>query len=82
MLEARLKNAARRALEQRQAKVALLAGRLQEMSPLTVLSRGYAIALGPGGRALRHAVEAPVGSVVKLRLHDGVLRARVEGGEP
>ena len=81
-LEARLRGEGRRTLEQRAARVALLAGRLQEMSPLTVLGRGYAIALGPDGKALRSAAEAPVGSSIQLRVHRGTLIARVEGHQP
>lgn len=78
-LEGRLKGEGRRTMEQRTARLALLAGRLQEMSPLTVLSRGYAIALGPRGEALREARGAPVGSTIQVRLHEGTLLARVEG---
>lgn len=77
--EGRLLSEGRRTLEQRGARLALLAGRLQEMSPLAVLSRGYAIALGPGGRAVRDAAEAPRGTPLQLRLHNGTLRVRVEG---
>jgi exodeoxyribonuclease VII large subunit len=77
--EGRLLGEGRRTLEQRGARLALLAGRLQEMSPLAVLGRGYAIALGPGGRAVRDAAEAPRGTPLQLRLHHGTLRVRVEG---
>lgn len=81
-LEGDLRNEGRRALEQRQARVALLAGRLQEMSPLTVLSRGYAIALAPGGRAVRKTTEVALGDLVRVKLHQGTLRVRIEGREP
>jgi exodeoxyribonuclease VII large subunit len=53
--------------------------RLQALSPLAVLGRGYAIALHePSGRALLRASDARPGEHVLLRLHDGTLRTRVE----
>jgi exodeoxyribonuclease VII large subunit len=81
-LEGRLRNDGRRSIELRGARLALLAGRLQEMSPLTVLGRGYAIALGPAGQALRDAATVAPGDPIELRLHRGTVRARVEGRQP
>jgi exodeoxyribonuclease VII large subunit len=61
------------------AHLAEQAARLHALSPLAVLSRGYAIALHERtGRALLHAADAQAGDRVLLRLHEGVLRARVE----
>jgi exodeoxyribonuclease VII large subunit len=77
-LRTQLQAEGRRTLEQRSARLALLAGRLQGISPLAVLSRGYSIALGPGGQAIRDAQEAPPGTVLHLRLHRGSLPVRVE----
>jgi exodeoxyribonuclease VII large subunit len=77
----RLKAAGRRLTEQRVAQLSLLAGRMQEMSPLAVLGRGYAIALRGDGRALRRAADAAEGDGLRLRLHEGVLKVRVEGKE-
>ncbi|MFI5308481.1 MAG: exodeoxyribonuclease VII large subunit [Polyangiales bacterium] len=54
------------------------AARLHALSPLAVLSRGYAIALHAGsGRALLRARDAAPGDELRLRLHEGELRARV-----
>lgn len=53
--------------------------RLEALSPLAVLGRGYAIALHEGsGRALLRASDARPGDRIALRLHDGTLRTRVE----
>ena len=58
-------------------------GRLDALSPLGVLSRGYAIALHePSGRALTRAADASVGDALTVVLEQGRLRARVEGHEP
>lgn len=78
-LQGQLRGEMRRTVEQRGARLALLAGRLQEMSPLTILSRGYSIALGSNGNAIKRVEDAPLGSSIQVRLHDGTLTARVEG---
>jgi exodeoxyribonuclease VII large subunit len=52
--------------------------RLEALSPLAVLSRGYAIAFSERTRrALRSAAEAAPGDALRVRLADGQLRARV-----
>ncbi len=53
-------------------------GRLDSLSPLSVLGRGYAIALGSGGRAVRDANELEVGEPLLLRLSRGEAQVRVE----
>ena len=52
--------------------------RLQALSPLAVLGRGYALALDPSGRVLRQAGQARLGQLISVRLGQGGLRARVE----
>ncbi|MCS6900178.1 MAG: exodeoxyribonuclease VII large subunit [Myxococcales bacterium] len=81
-LQAQLCSEGRRTLEQRTAHLTLLAGRLQGVSPLAVLGRGYSIALGPSGQAIRDANEVPAGTLLQLRLHRGSLFARVEKNLP
>jgi exodeoxyribonuclease VII large subunit len=59
--------------------LAALVARLEALSPLAVLSRGYAIAFSERTqRALRSVNEAQAGDGVRLRLADGELRARIE----
>jgi exodeoxyribonuclease VII large subunit len=54
-----------------------LNGRLRALSPLAVLGRGYALALGPDGKVLRSSEQTKVGEEFKLRLAQGALRAKV-----
>lgn len=57
---------------------ASLVGRMQALSPLNVLARGYAIAFSERtGRALRSASEVSSGERVRLRLHAGEITAQV-----
>jgi exodeoxyribonuclease VII large subunit len=59
-----------------------LAGRLEALSPLCVLERGYAIALVPGRDGIGHVVtsasELTPGAPLTVRLHRGALGCRVE----
>lgn len=54
-----------------------LNGRLRALSPLAVLGRGYALALGPDGKVLRSAEQIRVGDELKIHLARGALRAKV-----
>lgn len=59
-------------------RLAALAGRLDALSPLAVLSRGYCIARDAGGRVLKEAAATAPGEQVEIMLHKGQLRCRVE----
>jgi exodeoxyribonuclease VII large subunit len=61
------------------ARFASQAARLDALSPLAVLSRGYAIALHePSGKALVDARAASIGDSLRLVLHRGQVRATVD----
>jgi exodeoxyribonuclease VII large subunit len=57
--------------------VAATAARLQALSPLNVLSRGYAVPLGGEGRVLRRVADFAAGAPFDLRVADGVVPCRV-----
>ncbi len=57
--------------------LASLAGRLQALSPLAVLGRGYAICAAPGGRVLTRIREVSPGECVQVRMMDGVFESQV-----
>ena len=60
------------------ARMAALAAGLDAMSPLKVLSRGYAIAQKEDGAVLSSVEQVTAGERLMLRLSDGSLRCRVE----
>lgn len=67
----------------RDATVRQLAGRLETLSPLRTLARGYAVCWDETHtRPLRSSTEAPVGSPVHVQLADGELYCRVETARP
>jgi exodeoxyribonuclease VII large subunit len=84
-LEVRLGAAMRRRIEQCRAILASQVAGLDAMSPLAVLSRGYAIATTNSGRAVRDAGDVTVGDRISVRVHRGNFVAdvvEVRPGEP
>jgi exodeoxyribonuclease VII large subunit len=71
-----------RRVEARRASLTHLLGKLDSLSPLGVLSRGYALVWdGRKERLLRRAADAEVGEEVLIRLHEGALRAAIRSKE-
>jgi exodeoxyribonuclease VII large subunit len=75
-LAARLPEAARRLLENAALRLGAVAGRLDAISPLKVLARGYAIAES-GGKVLTRAAQVKKGDAVSVRLSDGEIQCEV-----
>jgi exodeoxyribonuclease VII large subunit len=73
-----LRTAAIRIVDRRRAVMSGAAGRLNALSPLATLSRGYAVARRPDGEALTSAAQFAAGERFDLTLHDGVVDAKVE----
>lgn len=77
-LRLRLDDASRRQLEQRRRGLEGLMGKLDALSPLRVLQRGYAVARTPEGRVLTEAAGVAPGTAFRLLLSQGALDCRVE----
>ena len=75
-LAGRLPEAARRLLERLELRLAGTAGRLDAISPLKVLGRGYAIATSDG-KVLTKKNQVKKGDAVRVRLHEGELSCEV-----
>lgn len=81
-LRRRLARALPELVESRSARLAGQVGRLHALSPLAVLSRGFAIVRHGESRAvLRRSRDAKPGETLHLQLGEGSLRARVEPEE-
>ncbi len=80
---ARLQAAGSRAVEIRRARFSALATRLDSISPLKVLERGYAVVTNPrDGRAVVDAAAVTPGDELQIRLRRGRLRATANSREP
>ncbi|MBM3908588.1 MAG: exodeoxyribonuclease VII large subunit [Gemmatimonadetes bacterium] len=77
---------ARRSVERRRARLQQVAGRVDALSPLNTLARGYAVARGTDGRALGSVEAFAAGQAFALVLRDGQVDATVTrvrpGGPP
>ena len=76
-VQQKLAGAARMTLEGDERRFAQLAAKLDAMSPLKVLGRGYAMAQLEDGTVLRSAQQAEIGDRVLVRLGEGVLSCTV-----
>ena len=77
-LDDRLRRTAAAPLDRARAKVAALAGRLESLSPLNVLSRGYSLTRTPDGRVIQDAKTVSRGDILVTRLARGEVVGRVE----
>jgi len=72
-----LPRAMRTALLSRRARWEQLSARLDSLSPVKILDRGYAVVFDPKGRPLVDSAQVKIGDEVKVRLARGGLDAEV-----
>jgi len=71
-------NAMDRGVVEARHRLGLSAGRLNSLSPLAVLGRGYSLTRLPSGEIVRRADQVAAGAGVRVVLHEGSLDCRVE----
>ena len=69
-------------IERARSRLAVQAGRIEGLSPLAALSRGFAVPLNSDGRILRSVQGFAKGSEFRLRIRDGSIHARTRTVEP
>lgn len=72
----RIDSAVRHSMEVRRGEIAALCARLDALSPLRVIARGYAVA-SSGGKVLTSPFQVKVGDTIDLRLAGGELKCEV-----
>ena len=78
----RLRSAAMRHRDRAEARFRVLVGRLDTLSPLAVLARGYAVCWNADRTAVvRRATSVHPGDVVRVTLHEGELQCDVRKAE-
>ena len=65
------------AMREAQARLAGAAGRLDAVSPLAVLARGYALVTGADGHAITSAAALALGQAVTIQFGDGAVPASI-----
>ncbi|QIZ76981.1 exodeoxyribonuclease VII large subunit [Ferrimonas lipolytica] len=76
-LQRRLVQGQQQLLQRNKLQLAKLVATLEGVSPLAVLSRGYAIPTNAKGSNIVDSAQVEVGETIKLRLHRGNLAAKV-----
>jgi exodeoxyribonuclease VII large subunit len=77
----RSRNAVNSLLQQRNEQFALAAAKLDTLSPLAVLGRGYSITQTPDGRVVTDSAQVAKGDKITIRLGSGKLGAEVVTSE-
>jgi exodeoxyribonuclease VII large subunit len=71
LLASRIEAATRAGLDREGERVAVGAGKLEALSPLAVLARGYAIAFDGEGRTIKRAADVAKGERIRVRVAEG-----------
>jgi exodeoxyribonuclease VII large subunit len=77
-----LSSVTRAVLAGRRADVDRLTGRLQDLSPLNILERGYALVFNAEGKLVKDSAQVEADNPLHIRLARGALDARVEKTSP
>jgi len=74
----RLTNSIMQSMERRRQRLSEAAAKLDALSPLKVLDRGYSVARDENGAVLQSVADFPAGRRFRLTVSDGDVRAAVE----
>ena len=78
----RLNRSLEHTLQRATARIGALDARLQSLSPLAVLDRGYALVLNAEGALIRSTTQLTPGDALLTRLSDGSFTSRVDAAAP
>ena len=81
LLEARLVSTQNRNVAKSRQRFVAQVSKLDAMSPLKVLTRGYAVAADQSGRIIRSAGDVRPGDPITVRVSDGIIHANVTEGK-
>ena len=78
LIEQRIGSRAKELTDERGRSLATAAARLDALSPLAVLTRGYSITQNSSGEIVRNVHQIDVGERIKIRVANGRLSAEVK----
>lgn len=79
ILKRNIAEAMKRKIEKEKGILSVLCGKLDVLSPLTVLARGYSITMKPDGNVIKSAKQVHNGDELDVVLSDGKIRCVAEG---
>lgn len=77
LLKTKLINAESRNIQLNRQRYMSVAAKLDAMSPLKVLARGYSMTMSESGEVVRSVTQTNLGQTITVKLHDGQLTAVV-----
>lgn len=80
-LHTRLRQALQLSLSRAKHRLEVLVGQLEQLSPLKILERGYAIVFDAQGNIIKHAAGVKLGDLIEVQLARGRLAATVRKKE-
>ncbi|MEQ9918020.1 exodeoxyribonuclease VII large subunit [Pectobacterium aroidearum] len=76
-LSYQMQSAVERQLNQNKQKLGIACSRLEGVSPLATLARGYSVTTAPDGKVLKNVTQITPGETLKTRLQDGWVESQV-----
>ncbi|MEQ9861637.1 exodeoxyribonuclease VII large subunit [Pectobacterium cacticida] len=76
-LSYQMQSAVERQLNQNKQKLGIACSRLEGISPLATLARGYTVTTLPGGQVLKNIAQVTSGEILTTRLQDGWVESQV-----
>ncbi|MEH0876556.1 exodeoxyribonuclease VII large subunit [Pectobacterium cacticida] len=76
-LSYQMQSAVERQLNQNKQKLGIACSRLEGVSPLATLARGYTVTTLPGGQVLKNIAQVTSGEILTTRLQDGWVESQV-----
>ncbi|MDC9818814.1 exodeoxyribonuclease VII large subunit [Pectobacterium polonicum] len=76
-LSYQMQSAVERQLNQNKQKLGIACSRLEGVSPLATLARGYNVTTAPDGKVLKNVAQIAPGETLKTRLQDGWVESQV-----
>jgi len=77
LFRARLETSARAKIDRESEKLSVAAGKLDSLSPLAVLGRGYAVAFDHRGQIIKRAKDVSKSDHIRLRVAEGEIDCKV-----
>ena len=80
-IEGKVEEKYKAVLDRKKNELSIMAGKLHALDPLSVLSRGYSVALKEDGKTIKKTGDVKKDDELNIRVTDGTIKTRVTGTE-